>query len=134
SSRRRHTRLVSDWSSDVCSSDLTLFLDEIAEMPVMLQAKLLRVLEDRKVRRLGSSKEVPVDVRVLAATNKDPLEAVRRGELREDLLYRLNVIHVKLPPLRERREDIPLLAEFMAKELSDRHGRPSPLISPEALA
>jgi DNA-binding NtrC family response regulator len=111
----------------------TLFLDEIAEMPVMLQAKLLRVLEDRKVRRLGSSKEVPVDVRVLAATNKDPHEAVRRGELREDLLYRLNVIHVKLPPLRERREDIPLLAEFMAKELSDRHGRPAHVISPEVL-
>jgi DNA-binding NtrC family response regulator len=111
----------------------TLFLDEIAEMPVMLQAKLLRVLEDRKVRRLGSSKEVPVDVRVLAATNKDPHEAVRRGELREDLLYRLNVIHVKLPPLRERREDIPLLAEFMAKELSDRHGRPTRIVSPEVL-
>jgi DNA-binding NtrC family response regulator len=111
----------------------TLFLDEIAEMSVMLQAKLLRVLEDRKVRRLGSTKEVPVDVRVLAATNKDPLEAVRRGELREDLLYRLNVIHVKLPPLRERREDIPLLAEFMAKELADRHGRPSRIISAEVL-
>jgi DNA-binding NtrC family response regulator len=111
----------------------TLFLDEIAEMPVMLQAKLLRVLEDRKVRRLGSSKEVPVDVRVLAATNKDPHEAVRRGELREDLLYRLNVIHIKLPPLRERREDIPLLAEFMAKELSDRHGRPTRIVSPEVL-
>jgi DNA-binding NtrC family response regulator len=98
-----------------------------------LQAKLLRVLEDRKVRRLGSSKEVPVDVRVLAATNKDPHEAVRRGELREDLLYRLNVIHVKLPPLRERREDIPLLAEFMAKELSDRHGRPTRIVSPDVL-
>src|SRR5499426_1968600 len=108
----------------------TLFLDE---MSVMLQAKLLRVLEDRKVRRLGSSKEVPVDVRVLAATNKDPLEAVKRGELREDLLYRLNVIHIKLPPLRERREDIPLLAEFMAKELSERHKRPAHVISPEVL-
>ncbi len=111
----------------------TIFLDEIAEMPPMLQAKLLRVLEDRKVRRLGSPKEVPVDVRVLAATNKDPLEAVRRGELREDLLYRLNVIHIKLPPLRERREDIPLLAEFMIKELSNRHNRPARLIAPEVL-
>ncbi len=111
----------------------TLFLDEIAEMPVMLQAKLLRVLEDRKVRRLGSSKEVPVDVRVLAATNKDPHEAVRRLELREDLLYRLNVIHVKLPPLRERREDIPLLTEFMAKELSERHSRPGHVVSSEVL-
>jgi len=111
----------------------TLFLDEIAEMPVMLQAKLLRVLEDRKVRRVGSSKEFPVDVRVLAATNKDPHEAVRRLELREDLLYRLNVIHVKLPPLRERREDIPLLTEFMAKELSERHGRPAHVVSSEVL-
>jgi DNA-binding NtrC family response regulator len=111
----------------------TLFLDEIAEMPVMLQAKLLRVLEERKVRRLGSGKEVPVDVRVLAATNKDPHEAVRRNELREDLLYRLNVIHIKLPPLRERREDLPLLAEYMVRELSDRHTRPARLISPEVL-
>ncbi|MFZ4793652.1 MAG: sigma-54 interaction domain-containing protein, partial [Blastocatellia bacterium] len=111
----------------------TLFLDEIAEMPPMLQAKLLRVLEERKVRRLGSPKEVAVDVRVLAATNKDPHEAVRRGELREDLLYRLNVIHIKLPPLRERREDIPLLSEFMIRELSARHSRPARLISPEVL-
>jgi len=111
----------------------TLFLDEIAEMPAMLQAKLLRVLEERKVRRLGSAKEVPVDVRVLAATNKDPHEAVRRGELREDLLYRLNVIHIKLPPLRERREDIPLLTEYMVKELSNRHNRPVKLVSPEVL-
>jgi DNA-binding NtrC family response regulator len=111
----------------------TLFLDEIAEMPVMLQAKLLRVLEDRKVRRLGSPKEVPVDVRVLAATNKDPHEAVRRGELREDLLYRLNVIHIKLPPLRERREDIPLLTEFMVKELGERHQRPGSIVASEVL-
>ncbi|MFN0083893.1 MAG: sigma-54-dependent transcriptional regulator [Blastocatellia bacterium] len=111
----------------------TLFLDEIAEMPVMLQAKLLRVLEDRKVRRLGGSKETSVDVRVLAATNKDPHEAVRRGELREDLLYRLNVIHIKLPPLRERREDLPLLAEFMVRELSERHGRAIRIVSPEVL-
>lgn len=111
----------------------TLFLDEIAEMPVMLQAKLLRVLEDRKVRRLGGSKETPVDVRVLAATNKDPLEAVRKGEFREDLLYRLNVIHVKLPALRERRDDIPLLVQYMVKELADRHQRPARLVSHEVL-
>jgi DNA-binding NtrC family response regulator len=111
----------------------TLFLDEIAEMPVMLQAKLLRVLEDRKVRRLGGAKETPVDVRVLAATNKDPYESVRRGALREDLLYRLNVIHIKLPPLRERREDIPLLTEFMVKELSERHHRPGRIVSTEVL-
>ncbi|MBO0722235.1 MAG: sigma-54-dependent Fis family transcriptional regulator [Blastocatellia bacterium] len=111
----------------------TLFLDEIAEMPVMLQAKLLRVLEDRKVRRLGSPKEVPVDVRVLAATNKDPHDAVRKGMMREDLLYRLNVIHIKLPPLRERREDIPLLTEFMVKELADRHQRPGSIVSSEVL-
>lgn len=111
----------------------TLFLDEIAEMPAMLQAKLLRVLEERRVRRLGASKEVPVDVRVLAATNKDPHEAVRRGELREDLLYRLNVIHIKLPPLRERREDIPLLAQHLIDELRERHGRTARLISPEVL-
>jgi DNA-binding NtrC family response regulator len=111
----------------------TLFLDEIAEMPVMLQAKLLRVLEDRKVRRLGSPKEVPVDVRVLAATNKDPHDAVRRGMMREDLLYRLNVIHIKLPPLRDRREDIPLLTEFMVKELGERHQRPGSIVSSEVL-
>jgi DNA-binding NtrC family response regulator len=111
----------------------TLLLDEIAEMPVMLQAKLLRVLEDRKVRRLGGSKEVPIDVRVLAATNKDPLEAVRKNEFREDLLYRLNVIHIKLPALRERRDDIPLLAEYMVMELSRRHDRPARVIANDVL-
>src|SRR5262245_66400770 len=97
----------------------------------MLQAKLLMLLEDRKVRRLGGAKETSVDVRVLAATNKDPHEAVRNGVLREDLLYRLNVIHIKLPPLRERREDIPLLIDFMIKELGERHQRPGRIVSPE---
>jgi len=111
----------------------TLLLDEIAEMPPMLQAKLLRVLEERRVRRLGGSKEITVDVRVLAATNKDPLEAVRKGELREDLLYRLNVIHVAMPPLRDRREDIPLLAQYLIDELRERHQRSARLISPEVL-
>lgn len=111
----------------------TLLLDEIAEMPPMLQAKLLRVLEERRVRRLGASREVVVDVRVLAATNKDPHEAVRRGDLREDLLYRLNVIHIKLPPLRERREDIPLLAQHLIEELRERHNRSARLIAPEVL-
>jgi DNA-binding NtrC family response regulator len=111
----------------------TLFLDEIAEMPVALQAKLLRVLEDRKVRKLGGSRELPVDVRVLAATNKNPLEAVRRGEMREDLLYRLNVIHIELPPLRERRDDIPLLTQHLMDDLRTRHNREVQIVSPEVL-
>lgn len=110
-----------------------LLLDEIAEMPFVLQAKLLRVLEDKAVRRLGSTKEVNVDVRVIAATNKDPHEAVQNGSLREDLLYRLNVITIKLPPLREHREDVPLLAQHMVDELSRRHNRAARLISTEAM-
>lgn len=111
----------------------TLFLDEIAEMPITLQAKLLRVLEDRKVRRLGGSREVEVDVRVLAATNKDPHEAVKRNLMREDLLYRLNVIHIQLPALRERRDDIPLLAQYLVDTLRERHNRSAAVISPEVL-
>ena len=85
----------------------TLLLDEIGEMPLQTQAKLLRILEDSKVRRLGGKTEFEVDVRVVAATNKVPDEAVRGGHLREDLYYRLNVFHIHLPPLRERKEDIP---------------------------
>jgi transcriptional regulator with PAS, ATPase and Fis domain len=111
----------------------TLFLDEIAEMPVSLQAKLLRVLEDRKIRRLGGTNEVPVDVRVLAATNRDPAEAVEEGLFREDLLYRLNVISIDLPPLRQRKEDIPLLAQHLVAQLTERHARPARFLSAEAI-
>jgi DNA-binding NtrC family response regulator len=111
----------------------TLLLDEIAEMPPLLQAKLLRVLEERHVRRLGSSKEIAVDVRVVAATNKDPMEAVRKNEFREDLLYRLNVIPIRLPSLKERRDDIPLLVQHMIDELARKHNRPTRFISSEAL-
>jgi DNA-binding NtrC family response regulator len=111
----------------------TLLLDEISEMPVSLQAKLLRVLEDRTIRRLGGSQELAVDVRVLAATNRDPQGAVRAGTFREDLLYRLNVITVELPPLRKRKEDIPLLAQHLVAQLAERHVRPARLLSPAAV-
>ncbi len=101
----------------------TLLLDEIGEMPAPTQAKLLRVLEDRKVRRLGSKSETPVDVRVLAATNKDPEKAVSSGELRQDLYFRLNVFHINLPPLREHKDDIPLLVEHILRDVNAKHGK-----------
>ena len=101
----------------------TLLLDEIGEMPAPTQAKLLRVLEDRKVRRLGSKTETPVDVRVLAATNKDPEQAVESGGLRQDLYFRLNVFHIHLPPLREHKEDIPLLSEHILRDINTKHGK-----------
>src|SRR5262250_2047363 len=101
----------------------TLLLDEIGEMPVPTQAKLLRVLEDRKLRRLGSKVETTVDVRVLAATNKIPEEAVSRGELRNDLYYRLNVFNIHMPPLREHREDIPDLVQSLIADMNSKHGR-----------
>ncbi|HVM74269.1 MAG TPA: sigma-54 dependent transcriptional regulator [Candidatus Saccharimonadales bacterium] len=101
----------------------TLLLDEIGEMPAPTQAKLLRVLEDRKVRRLGSKSETPVDVRVLAATNKDPEQSVASGGLRQDLYFRLNVFHIHLPPLRDHKEDIPLLGEYILKEINAKHGK-----------
>jgi DNA-binding NtrC family response regulator len=100
----------------------TLLLDELAEMPIGTQAKLLRVLEDSRVRRLGGSKELLVDVRVVAATNRDPQDAIRKGLLREDLYYRLNVFGLDLPPLRRRLDDIPLLAEAILADLNRKHG------------
>jgi DNA-binding NtrC family response regulator len=99
----------------------TLLLDEIGEMPIQTQAKLLRILEDSKVRRLGGKAEFEVDVRVIAATNKVPEEAVRGGHLREDLFYRLNVFHIHLPPLRERKEDILPIAETLLGDLNRKH-------------
>jgi DNA-binding NtrC family response regulator len=111
----------------------TLLLDEIAEMPALLQAKLLRVLEERTVRRLGGAQEIPINVRVLAATNREPHAAVRSGALREDLLYRLNVISIELPALRQRKQDLPLLTQHLINQLAERHERPARFLSPAAL-
>ncbi|HTD96822.1 MAG TPA: sigma 54-interacting transcriptional regulator, partial [Edaphobacter sp.] len=99
----------------------TLLLDEIGEMPIATQAKLLRVLEDRRLRRLGSKIETPVDVRVVAATNKDPEKAVASGELRGDLYYRLNVFNIQMPPLREHLMDVSAIAEKMIDDMNERH-------------
>jgi DNA-binding NtrC family response regulator len=99
----------------------TLLLDEIGEMPAATQSKLLRVLEDRRLRRLGSREEIPVNVRVVAATNKDPQRAVANGELRGDLFYRLNVFNIQMPALREHREDIPAMVEAMIEEMNEKH-------------
>src|SRR5437016_7336565 len=111
----------------------TLLLDEIGEMPVGTQAKLLRVLEDHKLRRLGSKVETSVDVRVLAATNKVPEEAVARGELRNDLYYRLNVFNIHMPPLREHKEDVPELVERLLADMSEKHGRKVAVVSEAVL-
>src|ERR1700683_3809393 len=96
----------------------TLLLDEIGEMPAPTQAKLLRVLEDGKIRRLGSKSETSVNVRVLAATNREPEQAVSKGDLRQDLFFRLNVFRVQIPPLRDHKEDIPPLTEQLLAELA----------------
>jgi len=111
----------------------TLLLDEIGEMPALLQAKLLRVIEERAVRRLGSRKEIEVDVRLVAATNRQPQQAVADGKLRDDLLYRLNVFGIHLPSLRERKEDLPLLAQHLVTQLAERHGRPARFLSSAAI-
>lgn len=107
----------------------TLLLDEIGEMPAATQSKLLRVLEDRRLRRLGSRDEIPVNVRVIAATNKDPQSAVASGELRADLYYRLNVFNIHMPPLRDHTEDIPAMANAMVSEMNARHGTSVPGIA-----
>jgi DNA-binding NtrC family response regulator len=110
----------------------TLFLDEIAEMNPATQAKFLRVLEGGAVRRLGGRAEIKMDVRVLAATNKDPQKALRDGSFREDLYYRLNVVSLALPPLREHREDIPLLVEAFIEEFNAKYGKSIGGVDPAA--
>lgn len=111
----------------------TLFLDEIGDMPLALQAKLLRLLQENEVRAVGATRPDKVDVRVIAATNADLHERIARGEFREDLYYRLNVFPIRLPPLRERGEDIPRLAEHFLTDAARQHGRPAPGLTPDAM-
>ena len=112
----------------------TLFLDEIAELPIALQAKLLRVLQEREIRRLGGKDNIKIDVRIIAATNKRLEEEVKRGSFREDLFYRLNVIALKLPALRERAEDIPELIDHFIEKHSKTHNKKIATISKDAMA
>ena len=111
----------------------TIFLDEIGEMPPATQVKLLRVLESRSFMRVGGSKSIQVDVRVLAATNKNLEQAVQRGEFRKDLFYRLNAVHLNAPPLRQRREDIPLLTYRFAGEICEHNRIQCPVFNEDAL-
>ena len=110
----------------------SVLLDEITEMPMDLQAKLLRVLEDRQVRRLGGSRTVPVDFRLICSTNRDPETAVREGRLRQDLYFRINTVTVSMPPLRERGSDIAVLAKSFLERFREKHVRPVDGIDPEA--
>jgi two-component system NtrC family response regulator len=111
----------------------TLFLDEIGEIPLALQAKLLRAIQEKSFERVGGSKTLRVDVRIVSATNKELKEEVKKGTFREDLYYRLNVIHVGLPSLRERQDDIPLLVEYFVKTVADRLGKTELEINKEAM-
>ncbi|HEX3765418.1 MAG TPA: sigma 54-interacting transcriptional regulator [Kofleriaceae bacterium] len=112
----------------------TLFLDEVGELPLGLQTKFLRVLEERRFERVGGQKAIEVDVRVVAATNRDLAEMVRRGTFREDLYYRLSVIHIEVPPLRDRLDDVPLLAEFFLARFRSQAARRISGFGPDALA
>ena len=112
----------------------TLFLDEIGDMPMQLQVKLLRVLQEKKVQRLGSTQAIPINARLIAATNRDLEALLKEGKFREDLFYRLNVIRIEIPPLRERRQDIPRLAGLLLEKLNRERGRRVRGFQPEALA
>jgi DNA-binding NtrC family response regulator len=116
------------------ASGSTLFLDEIGDLPLPLQSKILRALQEREIRRVGGTESLPVDVRVVAATNRDLEEMIKAGRFREDLYYRLNVIPIVLPALRSRSEDIPALAEVFLRRAAAEHGRGAMRFSPEASA
>ncbi|MGC4052326.1 MAG: sigma-54 dependent transcriptional regulator [Paludibaculum sp.] len=111
----------------------TLFLDEIGEIPLMLQAKLLRVLEEQSFRRLGGLKDIKLELRVVAATNKNLREAVKEGAFRQDLFFRLNVIHITIPPLRQRPQDVPPLANFFLQHYNKKFKRHMDGIAPDAM-
>ncbi|HEX5175549.1 MAG TPA: sigma-54 dependent transcriptional regulator [Chthoniobacteraceae bacterium] len=110
----------------------TLFLDEIAEMPTELQTRFLRVLQEREFRSLGSTKTIVADFRLIAATNRNVVQAVRDGQLRQDLYYRLNTFQIEVPPLRERREDVPALVSTFLQRFAQQLGKPEPSLTPEA--
>ncbi|MFA6504813.1 MAG: sigma-54 dependent transcriptional regulator [Treponemataceae bacterium] len=111
----------------------TLFLDEIGEMPLQMQVKLLRVLQDKRFRRLGGTRDIPMGARVVSATNRDLEKEVREGRFREDLFYRLNVLRIEVPPLRDRKEDLPLLCQALLERVRDRVGLKQLSINPDAL-
>src|SRR5947209_611832 len=111
----------------------TLFLDEIGDMSHNVQAKLLRALEERRIERLGSNESIPVDVRIISATHRPLEEEIAAGNFRADLFYRLQVVTVEIAPLRDRREDIPVLAETFARQAAERYGLPPRIIAPSAL-
>src|SRR5690606_32873263 len=144
----RHTRFSRDWSSDVCSSDLaikqrigkfeqakggTLFLDEIGDMSLDAQAKVLRALQESKITRVGGDKEIKVDVRVVAATNKDLMQEVEDKKFRLDLYHRLSVVLIKVPTLNERSDDIPELVEYFIEEISNEYNQAKKDIDKTAL-
>ena len=111
----------------------TLFLDEIANISINMQARLLRAVQEREISRVGSTLKKKMDVRIISATNRDLQQAVREGKFREDLFYRLNVVHIPVPPLRERLEDIPALVDYYLKKLAAEKKRPAVALSDEAM-
>src|SRR5512146_2294112 len=111
----------------------TLFLDEVADLPLAMQVKLLRVIQEKKVRKVGATQEEPVDVRIISATHQNLAKCVESGRFRQDLFYRLNVIELKMPPLRECREDIPVIASSILARIAAQNGTPPAQLSPEAL-
>jgi two-component system response regulator PilR (NtrC family) len=111
----------------------TLFLDEIGELPPQMQVKLLRAIQEKSVRRVGGNEDIQVDARIIAATNRDLSQDVQTGRFREDLFYRLNVIQLRIPPLRERKSDVPMLAEFFLEKHSKALGKDVRAISEEAM-